>query len=74
MPTLAEWLKLLDSANDEHLALARETTSSIEVSRTSKGEYSWHIKLYGENADDAAGDALMRITRIDARLRELFLK
>jgi hypothetical protein len=53
-----------DSANDDYSVLARETNSSIEVQRT---------KIYMENTDESAGGALILLSLIDARLRDLFL-
>ena len=50
--------------------LAHENRSSIEVSRTSKGEYAWHIKRYYEENVNAA---MTQIHNIDQSLRMMFL-
>ena len=55
----------------EVLELARETRSSIEVSRNAKAEYAWKIKVYLE--DGAETDALKRLGAIDDELRTYFL-
>lgn len=67
--------------------LARETRSSIEVTRNSKADYQWVIKLYfdaeteivvdsptdEEPALGEASEALRLIELIDTRLRNQFL-
>lgn len=53
------------------LTLARETRSSIEVTRNRSGEYQWVTKIYF--TDNEEGDALDRLSRIDDELRDRFL-
>ena len=45
-----------------------EPKSSIEVSRTTKGLYSWKVKVYGENLDKVLAD----IERMDKLLRKKY--
>jgi len=48
----------------------RETTDSIEVTRSAKGGYHWSIKLYGY--PDALDELVEKAERVDKRLRERF--
>lgn len=50
----------------------RVNTSSIELSRSAKGEYSWHIKNYYEGFVDA-DRAIDEVKHIDEALRDTFL-
>lgn len=50
--------------------LAKENRSSIEVSKTAKGEYSWKIKVYFE--DEIEDQPVSRIKTIDEALRSNF--
>ena len=51
--------------------LARETHSSIEVTRNAKGDYQWVLKRYYE--DGAEDYALAQLKLIDVELRRAFL-
>lgn len=58
------------AAND----IARESRSSIELTRNAKGEYQWVIKRYYDDADEgAAQNALDAIKSVDGQLRGDFL-
>ncbi len=52
--------------------LARETRSSIEVTKNARGEYQWVVKVYFEDGYDLK--ALDTCFDIDSRLRSHFLK
>ena len=47
--------------------LARETRSSIELTRNAKSDYQWVIKIY--YADGEQGVALQEIIQADEKLR-----
>ena len=51
--------------------LARETRSSIEVTRNAKGDYQWCIKIYWDSINEIA--PTRDIEGIDADLRRRFL-
>ena len=53
--------------------LRRETRSSIEVTRNSKGEYQWVIKRYHEDTPDETAQALKDISSVDRSLRTEYL-
>lgn len=50
--------------------LARETRSSIEVTKDAKGDYQWCIKYYFEHNCESL--ACQLIASIDIKLREIF--
>jgi len=50
----------------------REKPHSIEVSRTTKGDYSWKIKLYFQEPHEGE-EVLKRIEEIDEQLKSKFL-
>lgn len=47
-----------------------EKTSSIDLKRTSKGQYSWEIKLYFDKDNEKAED----IVKETERLNDLMIK
>ena len=49
----------------------RDMPHSIELSRDKKGEYSWKIKLYFEDADDLT--IAEKHKKHDEKLRAMFL-
>lgn len=51
--------------------LARETRSSIELTRNAKGDYQWVIKCYYEDGQHV--QALARTWAIDSALRKDYL-
>lgn len=51
-----------------------EARDSIEVARNAKGEYSWKIKMYYSNTDDASTETREAINRIDKKLRGDYLE
>ena len=51
--------------------LARETRSSIEVTRNAKGDYQWTIKHYHEAGDEAV--AFDTIKYVEILLRHFYL-
>lgn len=51
--------------------LARETRSSIEVTRNARGDYQWSAKVYFEEGH--ALDALAVLSGIDDELRARYL-
>lgn len=53
--------------------LARETRSSIELSRDAKGVYRWDIKLYFDCADGDEMPTIIQLSRIDDQLKRLFI-
>lgn len=59
------------SVEPQALTLARETRSSIELTRNAKGDYQWTVKLYVE--DGAEDAALATLAQIDATLRATYL-
>jgi len=52
-------------------ALARETRSSIEVTRNAKGDPQWTIKAYCEDGQEI--EALDRIKYVELLLRDFYL-
>ena len=66
---------------EQLLEIARESRSSIELSRDAKGVYRWDIKLYFDaglidayNEPDGEAPRAMRLLRsIDERLRAQFI-
>ena len=53
---------------------ARETPSSIELQRSSKGDYYWTIKIYYDATEPTAwSSVLAEIHVIDTQLRETYL-
>lgn len=50
-----------------------EKTSSICVSRTSKGIYSWDIKLYFDKDTESANEVIREINRLDTTLKNSFV-
>jgi hypothetical protein len=69
---------------NDPVQLARETRSSIELSRDAKGVYRWDIKLYFDaalidayNEPDGEAPRALRALRllhsIDERLRDQFI-
>jgi hypothetical protein len=55
------------------LEVARESRSSIELSRDAKGVYRWDIKIYFDAQEDDENGVVEQVRRLDARLRRLFL-
>lgn len=55
---------------DEYRETVRETTDSIEVTRSAKGGYHWSIKMYGY--PEALDELMEKAERIDRKLRERF--
>jgi hypothetical protein len=53
--------------------LARENRSSVELSRDSKGDYRWSIKLYFDADQDDEAEVIKQLARLDGRLRSTFL-
>jgi hypothetical protein len=54
--------------------MARETRSSLELTRNAKGDYQWVIKAYYDGTVDGEEDAATsRVERIDTKLREMYL-
>jgi len=51
--------------------LARETRSSIEVTRNAKGDPQWTIKAYCEDGQEE--EALDRIRSVELQLRNFYL-
>ena len=51
--------------------MARETRSSIEVTRNRTGDYQWVMKLYFEEGHEA--QAIVMLGTIDEELRTYFL-
>lgn len=51
--------------------LARETRSSIELTRNAKGDYQWVIKAYHETGGEQT--ALATVSLVDYALRERYL-
>jgi len=54
-------------------AIIREKPSSIEVNRTSKGEYSFAVKLYFDQEHTAPKEVVDEIRRTHDYLNEQFL-
>lgn len=50
--------------------LNKEEINSIELSRTSKGEPSWKIKIYCKTGDEEK--TITEIDRLDKKCKELF--
>jgi hypothetical protein len=64
-----------ESADRQLAVLARETRSSIELTRGARDEYRWSIKRYYDETETGAElAALSEIERVDERLREVFLQ
>lgn len=53
--------------------LQRETRSSIELTRNSKGDYQWVVKQYHEGTPESITEAMQSLSRIDAQLRREYL-
>ncbi len=51
----------------------REKPNSIEVTRSTKGDYSWKIKFYFEDHDEAS-EVIAKIDRTDKILRATYLE
>lgn len=51
--------------------LARETRSSIELTRNAKGDYQWSIKAYFDEGHE--DDALGMLEAIDGTLRAVYV-
>lgn len=49
-----------------------EKNSSINLSRTSKGVYSWDIKIYFDNKDDEADKTIAKIKTLNTRMQTEF--
>lgn len=75
--TTYEEMGLVNEDGDPLLQLvAKEVTDrnqdSIELSVNAKGDYSWSVKVYFDDANDKT--ALTRLEHIDARLRDKYGK
>jgi len=49
-----------------------EKQDSIEVSRTSKGAYSWKMKLYYDGTKDDSGIIIKKLEQMDTELKYQF--
>lgn len=54
------------------LQVARESRSSIELSRDAKGVYRWDIKIYFDAQEDDETGVIQQIRRVDQTLRSMF--
>ena len=52
-------------------SLARESRSSITLTRNAKGDYQWEIKIYYEDGEDGFAEEALR--KLDTKLRRAFL-
>jgi len=55
---------------DQYRETVRETSDSIEVTRSAKGGYHWTIKMYGY--PETLDELVEKVGRIDGKLRERF--
>ena len=59
----------MESSRGIKMEKTHEKQDSIKLSRTSKGLYSWDIKIYH---DDNAEDTIRKIKEIDKKLKGEF--
>jgi len=52
--------------------LTDEKQDSIKINRTSKGLYSWEIKLYFDDKKECGEIQIIRLRELDAKLKDNF--
>lgn len=52
--------------------VTNEKPDSIEISRTSKGAYSWKMKLYYDAQKEGAANIIDRLDLMDKKLKSKF--
>jgi hypothetical protein len=52
--------------------IKNEKTSSISVSRTSKGAYSWDIKIYYDATAQEGKEIISSLKKLDDSMKEQF--
>lgn len=60
--------------SEEAVQTQREESSSIDLARSAKGEYSWHLKFYFLNGYPMPTIELLQDTDLELRERFLSLK